>query len=569
VCSARFLERKTLLRDQIEMLCDLLVVGGGVSGIMAAITACEQGASVIVADLAHTRRSGDAGHGNDHLAAYLNLGGKWDTSEEFLNLYVRLSQGFVDREVVDATSVSVIPEMIERLENSGIQLKDSKTGKYIRTGAFDQPQGYYINFEAADMKPRMVKEARRLGAKMLNRVMIVDPLLGDDGRIIGAVGFNIRSGEFYLIRSRGVLLSTGSISQIWKNPTPYMFNVWHGAYNGGAPYCLAWHAGAEIANCELSATSLVPKGFSAAGFNAIFGMGGHLVNALGERFTLNHHPRGERGPRWLICWAVHEEKKASRGPVYVDVRHLSPEAIEHLTNHLLPVDKLTFIDYLNQKRIDLSTDLLEVDLSEQALPGFTGKPYGIIMDRRCWTGIPGLYVAGATSTPCYALSGAFTTGISAGREAGKAVLNASDPPAPKKEVVKTLREKLLSPLKLTKGIPWQDFERKRQQIMTHYVGFERHEQGLLKAMDELGSLETVYKEIKANNFHELMRTTAAGHLLDVSKLVVWGALERKESRFGHGHHRTDYPETEEAYHGSILLKKSDDTYKKRFVPAQQ
>lgn len=550
-----------------DLTCDILIIGGGVSGIMAAITASEQGARVIVADLAHTMRSGDAGHGNDHLAAYLNEGEEWDTGEGFLKWMVRLSQGLIDLDVAVSTSIEVIPEMVDRLEKMRVPLRNPKTGSYIRTGAFDMTKGYYINFEAFDMKLRMVRNAKKSGATMLDRVMITDLILQEDNRVAGAVGFHIRTGEFYIIHAKAVVLSTGSMSQIWENPTPYMFNVWHGAYNGAASYYLAWQAGAEIANCELTATNLVPKGFSSAGFNAIFGMGGYLVNAAGERFLFKHHEKGEKGPRWLVCWAVHEENKAGRGPVYVDVRHFSAADLDHLTHHLLPVDKLTFMDYLNQKGIDLAKDLLEVDLSEQALPGYSGKPYGVIMDRQNRACVEGLFLAGAVSTPCYALSGAFTTGISAGRAAGKAARNLSAPHPVPNDLVKALREKIYRPLNVEKGISWQEFERKRQKIMTGKVGFERNEADLTSALEELESLEADFRKIRANNFHELMRTAAASHLLQVSRIVTWGALERKESRFGHGHHRTDYPETLAAFNGSILLKKAGSTYSKRFVHA--
>ena len=552
-----------------DLSCDILIIGGGVSGIMAAITACEQGARVIVADLAHTMRSGDAGHGNDHLAAYLNEGGEWDTGEGFLKWMVRLSQGFIDPDVAVSTSVEVIPEMVSRLEKMGVQLRDPKTGTYVRTGAFDMTKGYFINFEAFDMKPRMVKNARKSGASILDRVMITDLILHDGNRVAGAVGFHIRTGVFTVIHAKAVVLSTGSISQLWENPTPYMFNVWHGAYNGAASYYLAWQAGAEIANCELSATNVVPKGFSSAGFNAMFGMGGHLVNAAGERFLFKHHEKGEKGPRWLVCWAVLEEQKAGRGPVYVDVRHFSAADLDHLTHHLLPVDKLTFMDYLNQKGVDLSKELLEVDLSEQALSGYSGKPYGVIMDRQSRGCVEGLFLAGAVSTPCYALSGAFTTGIAAGRAAGKAVRHIASPPPVPNDLMKELREKIYRPLSVGNGISWQEFERKRQAVMTGKVGFERNEAGLTSALEELESLEEDFRRIRANNYHELMRTAAAGHLLQVSKIVAWGALERKESRFGHGHHRTDYPETLAAFNGSILLKKAGSAYSSRFIPAHR
>jgi succinate dehydrogenase/fumarate reductase flavoprotein subunit len=74
------------------MSCDVLIVGGGSAGAFAAITAAEQGAKVIVSEQAHITVAVTAGQGNDHIAAYLNLGGAWDTREEFLNWYIRLAR---------------------------------------------------------------------------------------------------------------------------------------------------------------------------------------------------------------------------------------------------------------------------------------------------------------------------------------------------------------------------------------------------------------------------------------------------------------------------------------------
>lgn len=61
---------------------DVLVIGGGVAGCMAAIGAKEEGnVEVLVLEKAEISRSGDAGGGNDHLLAHLNTGEEWDTDQ--------------------------------------------------------------------------------------------------------------------------------------------------------------------------------------------------------------------------------------------------------------------------------------------------------------------------------------------------------------------------------------------------------------------------------------------------------------------------------------------------------
>jgi adenylylsulfate reductase subunit A len=180
-------------------------------------------------------------------------------------------------------------------------------------------------------------------------------------------------------------------------------------------------------------------------------MGGYLINALGERFVHKYHPRGEKGPKWATCWAIYEEKKAGRGPIFVDCRHLSPEALEYLTEHLLPVDKLTYMDYIRQKGMTYSKDLLEVDIPA-GLTGFTGDPRVMVMDERCWSGVEGLYLAGTATRPCYALTGAYTTGIVAGREAGKAaVSHAGLLMLQMKPRLRPCRKRFLPPIKREEG----------------------------------------------------------------------------------------------------------------------
>lgn len=552
---------------RIEVSGDVLIVGGGAAGGMAGILAAEAGAKVLMVDLARMERSGDVGAGNDHLAAYLNSGGDWDTKEVFLAWYLRLSQYLIDANVAEKTNVSLVPEMIARLEKMGVPLKDPKTGKYIRTMAFDQPASLWINFNGIDLKPLMIKEARRLGAQQFHRVMICDLLYAGE-KVIGAVGFGIRTGDFYVFKAKNTILSTGPIQRLWENPTPYMFNTWHGPYCGAAAFHMALNSGAEFANVEIATNNVVVKGFNTPGYNGMMCMGARVINALGEQFLQKYHPRGEKGPKWAVCWGIYQEKMAGRGPCYFDVRHLTPEAMEHLEKNLLPVDKLTYMDYVRQKGLDLRKDLLELDLSEMALTGVTGDPSGILMDERCWTGVEGLYTAGTCAVPAYALMGALTTGICAGREAARETLSKKEKPVkPSVNAIRRAEQEIYAPLKRKKGIPWQEFELKRQKTMSRYVGIGRTEQGMLTAAEELKKLDQTLQEIKVNNLHELMRANEARHLLEASKLVTRSALERKESRFGHGHWRGDYPETREEWHGSVIVRKAGDGFKVRFKKA--
>ena len=97
---------------------DLLIIGGGVAGTMAAIGARErENVDVLILEKAHIDRSGDAGGGNDHLLAHLNSGPEWDTDQVMAEYHARLSQGLIDPEVPYRLHISRIRDIVERLES--------------------------------------------------------------------------------------------------------------------------------------------------------------------------------------------------------------------------------------------------------------------------------------------------------------------------------------------------------------------------------------------------------------------------------------------------------------------
>ncbi len=179
----------------------------------------------------------------------------------------------------------------------------------------------------------------------------------------GAVGFNIRTGTFYTITAKAVILATGNTNRIFENPTGLPFNTWQCPANTGAAQAMAYEAGAKLANMEIVRITLVPRGFSAAGLNALTGMGGRIVNAAGEEFMPKYHPAGVRAPRFKLVESVMKEISEGRGPVYVDCRHLSASEMTHLKK-TLGYDKDTLPDFIEQKGIDLAKEPLEIMPSE-------------------------------------------------------------------------------------------------------------------------------------------------------------------------------------------------------------
>ncbi|CEP69339.1 FAD-dependent pyridine nucleotide-disulphide oxidoreductase [Moorella glycerini] len=535
-----------------QITTDVLVIGGGSAGTMAALAARRQGLEVALVDKAGIDRSGCGCAGNDHFLAILESGPEWDTREAFLKWYHRLTQGLVDMAIPEKVFLSRIKRMVAYLEELGIPMRlNTAHNDYIRTGSFGQPGDYFINFDGRKLKPTVSAEAARAGVKFFRRINITDLLLSN-GAVSGAVGFDIRKGDFYTFLARATIVATGNVTRLYNNQAGMPYNSWHSPYNNGGAQAMAFRAGAELKNMEFVNYTLTPVNFSASALNAIVGMGGYIVNGLGERFLFKYHEKGEKGPRWVMPWGVYWEIKEGRGPCYFDLRHLPEESLNHLLHHLLPVDKNTFLDYCWQKGVDLRKDLLEVQISEGQLPAFLGSVSGIYVTPECATTVPGLFAAGACAVTVGSLSGSMCVGETAGEEAATFISRGGGvEPVVSREELNARREAIYDPLNRRDGLKYYELENKLRQVMTLYVGIGRTARGLQAAVHELDKLEKLIEDVRAGNLHELMRTHELRDLLLVARAITRGALEREESRFGLSHYRGDFPSSREEWHCSL------------------
>jgi len=229
----------------------------------------------------------------------------------------------------------------------------------------------------------------------------------------------------------------------------------------------------------------------------------------------------------------------------------------HLKSNLLPIDKDTFMMFVEQKKLKLERDMLELQISEIQVGGITGSLSGIVIDKWGKTTVPRLYAAGACTVPSYALSGALATGYSVGLEAGKASLRIREHGGMDDSLIQREIREVYAPLRRKKGSHYKGFENRLRQIMAGYVGHLKTEKGLRTGLETLKDLEARVEEIRGDNLHELMRISEFKDLLLIGKLVAVGALNRKESRMGLSHIRGDFPDQDEKhFHGSILLKRT-------------
>lgn len=535
---------------------DVLIIGGGVAGLHAALSAREANQDVLIMDKAVIERSGHTAGGIDHFAAYLTTGPDWDTREAYLDFTARSARGASDISVVEKVYCDELATALERFERIGCTLR-SRDGDYFRTRSFGQPGPWWINFNGKRMKPLLAKAVRQAGCRVLDRVVTTD-LLVHDQEVWGAAGFHVRTGDFHVIQAKSVLLATGGTNRLYQNPSGLSFNCWMCPANTGDGEALALRAGARLANVEYLRMTVVPRGFSAPGLNALVGMGAKLVNGAGEEFMDRYDPMGMKGPRYKLVQGILGEMKAHRGPVYMDCRHLDAEALKHLVT-TLSYDKDTLPDYFQQKNLDLSRDLLEVVTSE----GMQGGPNevcgsGIKIDGDCATNVPGLFAAGNSADQCRSLHMAVTSGIHAGRSLAACAAKRKGFPSVSENQIRDIHARTYAPMQESRSVSWREFEDVVQRVLTEGMGPVRAAWGMEKAWKNLDLLETWKDKVRADTFHDLCRTQEVCNMLSVARCMIAAALFRKESRFGPCHHRLDFPETnDERWLGQVTVTLDD------------
>jgi len=540
-----------------DLETDVAIIGGGTAGLNSAMAAAQAGCRVLIVDKANIVHSGAIAGGIDHFIAYLGTGPSWDTREAYLAYVGRVARGAADLEVHDAVYCDELEAALARTEKIGVSLRQPD-GKIFRTQAMGQPGPYFINFDGKKLKPKMAMEVKRRKCEVLNRVQVSNLYL-HEGEFAGLTGFEIRTGEFYRIRAKAAVIATGNTNRMFNAQLGNPFNLWYCPANTGDLHRAAFDAGVALANMEYVRMTIVPKGFSAPGFNAFFGMGARLVNSLREPFMKNYHEMGDKAPRNFMVWGALQELKEGRGPIYMDCRHLKPKELEHLF-FTLGIDKDTLPEFLLAKGYAKEDAMIEMTVSEpmQARPSeLCGS--GVRIDRTCASNVPGIFAAGDASDQMGCLHMAMAGGFAAGKHAAAYAkkighLRPLDAGAMAAEEARVFR-----PLGRRSGLSYREFENIVRVICTDHFGPVKTELSLNGALEKLGRLDAARDELKADNMHELMRTHEAMNIHQVSKISARAALERKESRFHPYQYRADYPKTDDAnYCGLMVIQKQPD-----------
>jgi adenylylsulfate reductase subunit A len=538
-----------LIKNQIELDSDVLVVGGGTAGCLAAMAAREQGAQVVVVEKGGSiTRSGSCASGMDHYNVILGEG-PWDTPEAHLESLANSRPGLTDMRVA-AVYARENKRVFDYLESIGVPFRDGHTGRYLRIAGMGGKNTQTVSFEGARIKPVMAAQVKKLASTVIERVAVLG-LLTRSGRVVGALGFQVRSGELFILRAKAVVIATGGAGRLYPPPYGQPFAIGHPPYNTGDGHIMAFQAGAALTNMEFIGCAVSPKGFNVPGITGFLSMGAYLLNSQGERYMFRYHPWGEHAPRNLVAYAMYKEYEEGRGPCYVDCRHLAEEAISFIKRGIRN-ERITLLDYFAARGIDIGRDPIPFEIRRYGVEGT-----GLRIDAQCASTAEGLFAAGDCTNTTYALSGACTFGFVAGATAAEEASMFKGEVEVDRRQVAEFKERVFAPLATKEGVHYSEVEEELRIIMVDHVGFIREESGLQRAVDRLKVLKGETGNLKAGNYHELMRANETRNLVDAAFLVATAARERKESRVGLSHNRLDFPEKDDEHWRRFIVLNRD------------
>jgi len=350
--------------------------------------------------------------------------------------------------------------------------------------------------------------------------------------VVGAAGFNIRSGAFVVCRAKSVILCNGGLARFTLPNTGDLYSVFDFPGNAGDGYAMAYRAGAAVTGFEYTMCTPSLKDITCPSFHVTLSRGARLVNAKGELVSDSVE---------VGSYEVLKEFKENRGPVFIQTKHLSEDTIREIESILFRVERPMQKRFFEQRGIDFRKDDIELYPTEYHLCGGHGLT-GLVVGNRAETTLDGLFAAGdVASVPRQHLTGAFVFGEVA---AESAVERASLPwPEVTTEQIDSEEKRIFafwqpesSPIRLN------DLEYKVRRIAGEYAAPPKNEYKLDQAIRWMTVFREELKTVRAADLHELMKVHEIGCIIDCIELSAIASKERKESRWGYFHQRTDYPE---------------------------
>ncbi len=534
-----------------QLKTDVLVIGGGTAGTMAAIKAKQANpeAEVLILEKANIRRSGAIAMGMDGVNTAVIPGNS--TPEQYVREITIANDGILNQKAVYQTG-KLGYEVIQELDSWGVKFQKDTYGNYDlkqvhRVGKYVLPMP-----EGKDLKKILTRQVKRHKALVTNRVMATRVMV-KDSRAIGAVGFDVRNGDFVVIQAKAVILCTGACGRLGLPESGYLYGTYENPTNAGDGYSMAYHAGAELTNIECFQINPLIKDYNGPACAYVASpFGAYTANAEGHRFVSCDYWSGQM---MLEIW---KELNSGKGPIQLKMTHLDEDTISEIESILWSNERPSRERFHESRGENYRTHGVEMHISEIGLcSGHSAS--GVWVNEKGETTVPGLYAAGdMASVPHNYMIGAFVFGRLAGTNAIEYVRDIKHL-EPDADWLAAEKARIYKPMQNPDGIPHTQVEYKLRRIVNDYLQPPKNTYKMDIALNKFINYHDTLDLMGARDPHELMRCMEVYFIRDCAEMAARASLYRKESRWGLYHYRIDYPEkNNEEWFCHVNLKKKDD-----------